>query len=317
MECLHKCIFFWFSVRQTITHRIIESTFNGNLGHGVRFTSTETKTHVVQIERCKIMNNGPSPTLGKMFGAIHLNATNQVFRIINSYLADNRNGGVYAKLQKEDDSVENISITMTSHIHGNTVERNRGKALLLEGTIGQTSNVNVTSNFFTLNMARDSVCNMTDVTVAFQGNFLFNNSGLYVIEFNFPGTSVSRLHFLNNTLYKNRGLGVNYGVTVLLNGASEMHYNVFQNPNNRYQISSTLTGSAVTVNATSNWWGESAQSSVASLIRDKTKDYRLSLTVVFKPFLHLAPQETLSGRYCLLFCKHLIGESLAHEKHKP
>ncbi|KAL9982165.1 hypothetical protein ACROYT_G010976 [Oculina patagonica] len=279
---------------KTITHRLIESTFNGNLGHGIRFTSTETKTHFVQIERCKVINNGLSPTLGKMFGAIHLNATNQLFRIINSYLADNRNGGVYAKLQKEDDSMENTSIAMASHIHGNTVERNRGKALLLEGTTGQTSNVNVTSNFFTLNMARDSVCNITDVTVAFQGNFLFNNSGLYVVEFNFLGTSVSRLHFVNNTLYKNRGLGVNYGVTVLLNGASEMHYNVFQNPNNRYQISSTLTGSAVTVNATLNWWGESAQSSVASLIRDKTKDYRLSLTVLFKSILHLPPQGTLS-----------------------
>ncbi len=254
----------------------------------------------MQIERCKVINNGLSPTLGKMFGAIHLNATNQLFRIINSYLADNRNGGVYAKLQKEDDSMENTSIAMASHIHGNTVERNRGKALLLEGTTGQTSNVNVTSNFFTLNMARDSVCNITDVTVAFQGNFLFNNSGLYVVEFNFLGTSVSRLHFVNNTLYKNRGLGVNYGVTVLLNGASEMHYNVFQNPNNRYQISSTLTGSAVTVNATLNWWGESAQSSVASLIRDKTKDYRLSLTVLFKSILHLPPQGTLSGRSCFL-----------------
>lgn len=252
----------------------MESTFNGNLGHGIRFTSTETKRHTVEIERCKITNNGPRPTLDKMVEAIHLNATNQVFRITNSYLADNRNGVVYAKLQKDVDSVENTSITLASQIHGNTVERNRGLILLLEGTIGQTSNVNITSNFFSLNMATDvqgtaySVCKMTNVTAVFQGNFLFNNSGLDIVEFDFPATSVSRLIFLNNTLYRNQGLGVNYGVTVLLNGASEIHYNVFQNPNNRFQISSTLTGSIMTVNATSNWWGESTRSLVASLIRD-------------------------------------------------
>lgn len=285
-----------------MTYRITESTLSGNLGHGIRFTSTETKSHIVQIERSKIMNNGLGSALGeKSFGAIHLNATNQVFQIVNNYLADNNNGGIYAKLQKENNAMENIATSPASHIHSSTVERNIGSALVLEGTTGQTSNVEVINNYFSLNLATDlkgsvySVCRMTGVTALFQGNVFFNNSGRYVVEFYFPQKSVS-LTFLNNTLYRNTGLGANYGVTVLCNGGSEMHYNVFQNPNNRYEISTSLTDYTATVNAVQNWWGQSSQSSVASLIRDKTKDYRLSLTVVFKPFLYLPPQEALSGK---------------------
>ena len=288
---------FFFAARHFITYQITESIVSGNLGHGISSTSTETKNHVFQIERSKITRNGVSPAANKKsLEGIHLNATNQVFQIVNSYLAENKNGGIYAKLQKRDVP---MPLSNGNHIHGNTVEYNRGKALFLQGTTGQTLDVKVTSNYFSFNLAKDwqekieSVCKMSDLAVLLQGNFLYNNSGQYILDFNSPQ---SNLRFLNNTLYRNRGLGDNYGVTVLCNGVAEMHGNVLENPNNRYQISTTLQGSPVTVNATSNWWGESVLNLVASVIMDKTKDYRLSLTVFFKPFLHFPPQKALSGK---------------------
>ena len=286
-----------FTARKIILHRITESTVSGNLGHGISCTSTETDNHIFHIERSKVTNNGISSSFGKkQLEGVHLNATNQVFQIINSFLSGNRNGGLYAKLQIKDGF---IPVSAESHIHGNTFEYNRGSVLFLEGTTDQYSNVKATSNYYSVNFASDShgkvtsVCNITDLNVLFQGNVVYNNSGQYIMVF---GSSQGSLRLLNNTFYRNRGLGINYGVTVLLNGKAEIHNNVFQNPNNRYQISTTLQGSRVSVDAKSNWWGESVLSLVESLIKDKTKDYRLSLLVDFQPFLYLPPQEVISGK---------------------
>ena len=284
-------------------HRITGSTISGNLGHGISYQSTETSNHVLKIERSKITNNGMTSALSKKpTEAIHLNATNLVFQITNSYVAGNRNGGIYVGLRNDDQSFPSVR---ESFIHGNTIEKNRGSALLLEGTNGMTSSVKVTSNYFSFNLGRDSqgnvnsVCKITDVKTIFQGNFLYNNSGKYVVEF---ADIRKSLKFLNNTLNKNIGSGVNFGVTVLLNGLAQMHNNVFHNPYNRYQIMTTLQGSAVTVDARNNWWGVSVPRLIESLFMDRTKDYRLSLTVAFKPFLNLPPQKVLSGEYLLKNC---------------
>ena len=83
-----------------------------------------------------------------------------------------------------------------------------------------------------------------------------------------------------------------------------MHGNVLENPGNRYQISTTLQGNQVIVNATSNWWGDSAANLIASHIMDKGKDYRLSITVIFKPFVQFPPQRAISGK--LLFFHSFI-----------
>ena len=279
-------------------HRITGSTISGNLGHGISYKSTETSNHVLKIERSKITNNGMSSEPSrKPFEAIHLNTTNLVFQITNSFVAGNRNGGIYVGLRNDDHLFPSAR---ESYIHGNTIENNRGSALLLDGTSGLTSNVKVTRNYFSFNLGTDwqgnvdSVCKLTDVTTIFQGNVLYNNSGKYIVEFANIQTSLT---FMNNTLSKNIGLGVNYGVTVLLNGFAQMHNNVFHNPYNRYQIITTLQGSPVTVDARNNWWGVSVPRLIESFFMDKTKDYRLSLTAAFKPFLNLPPRKVLSGKY--------------------
>ena len=175
--------------------------------------------------------------------------------------------------------------------------------MFLEGISGPNLKVKVTNNYFSLNLATSldesvhSICKISNLVAILQGNFFYNNSGQYVLEYDFPISAVTGLMFLNNTLFRNHGLGVNYGVTILCNGRAEIHDNVFQNPRNRYQISTTWLGSPVTVNASSNWWGESALKLIVPLIMDKTKDYRLSLTVIFKPFVQLQPQSATSGKF--------------------
>ncbi|XP_022808829.1 uncharacterized protein LOC111345812 [Stylophora pistillata] len=163
-------------------------------------------------------------------------------------------------------------------------------------------NVIVSNNYFSLNLAQkwdgsaNNVCVITKFTAIVQGNFFYNNVGHYVFLYDNSQTSIVGLRFVNNTLYKNgaQGLNVNYGATILCNGAAEILGNVLQNPNNRYQISTTMRGSPLTVNATLNWWGESVPNLIYSVILDKNKDYRLSITVVFQPFVKLPSQKAIS-----------------------
>ena len=228
-----------------------------------------------------------------------------MFEIFNNYLTENRNGGINSSVFHE----ELASIPPESHIHGNTIESNRGGSLVVQGISGPYLNVRVTNNYISRNLAVDldgklnSVCKITNLRAYLQGNFFYNNIGQYGFQYSFPVVTGTSLRFLNNTLYKNSALGLNvrYGVTILCNGAAEMHGNVIQNPSNRYQISTTLRGGQGIVNATSNWWGESMPDAISSLIMDKTKDYRLSLTVLFKPFVKLPPQKVISGKLHLCF----------------
>ena len=285
-------------IAHVFTHRITESIFSGNIDQGISYSSTQTKNHLLKIERCKITNNG-----GTSLGAIHLNAANQVFELFNNYLAENKNGSIYSRIHYE----EKESYMPQNHIHGNTFESNRGGSLLLVGVTGLYLNVKVTSNYFSRNFAEDlngkanSVCRIINLRARVQGNFFYHNIGQYAFEYRYVRGSAATLHFLNNTLYKNSALGlhVNYGVTILCNGAAEMHGNILENPGNRYQISTTLKGIQVVANATSNWWGESVANLIGSLIMDKSKDYRLSLTVMFKPFVQSPPQRLISGELCL------------------
>ena len=285
------------------THRITESILSGNAERGISYTSTQTKNHLLRIERCKITNNG-----GTLSGAIHLNASNQVFELLNNYLAENRNGSIYSRVHYEETESRNV---LKNHIHGNTFDSNRGVCLLLEGVTGPSFNVKVTNNYFSDNFAKDSdgkvnsVCRITNLRAHVQGNFFYNNIGQYAFEYSYLQGNATVLRFLNNTFYKNSALGLNviYGVTILCNGAAEMHGNVLQNPGNRYQIGTTMQGNQVIVNATSNWWGESVANLIASFIMDKTKDYRLSLTVLFKPFVQLPPQRVISGKLCFIYIK--------------
>ena len=287
-------------IAHVLTNRITESILIGNTGQGISYTSNQTTNNLLRIERCKITNNG-----GTSSGAIHLNATNQAFQLFNNYLAENRNGGIYSTVRYEDSEFN----MPKNHIHGNTFDSNRGGSLFLEGVTGPNLSVIISHNYFSNNFVEDpdgkvnSVCRITNLRAHVQGNFFYNNIGQYAFEYSYAGENATVLQFLNNTLYKNSALGLNviYGVTILCNAAAEMHGNVIQNPGNRYQISTTWQGEQITVNATSNWWGESVANLITPLIMDTTKDYRLTLTVIFKPFVQLPPQRVISGNFFSLF----------------
>ena len=286
----------------TLTHSIKESTISGSLGRAISYTTTQNGKHLFTIEHSKIINNGLSAfNQRKSPGAIYLNSAKQVFQMFNNYVAENQNGGLVSRVVHE---VTNAN-PPNSFIHANTFHANRGGTLHLERISAPYGNVKVTNNYFSLNLGIDldgkvhSIFNVSNLVTLMQGNFFYNNSGKYIVQYFYPGVSDAGLAFNNNTLIRNHGLGVNYGVTILCNGKSEMHYNFMQNPRNRYQFSTTFQESPVTVDATSNWWGERLLRLVSPLFMDKAKDYRLSLTVIFQPFTTLQPVSVMSGELCI------------------
>ena len=269
------------------------------MDHGIAYTSTQTGNHIFRLERSRITNNGLESVLdGNSPGAVYLNTENQVFEIFNNYFAGNRNGTVHVRLQNE----ESVPALPNSQFHSNTIELNRGRSLYFEGISGPFLSVKVTDNYFSMNLATDkdmighSICKISNVIAHVQGNFFYNNSGQYVLEYDHSTADVTGLTFTNNTLYRNVGLGVNFGVTILCNAAAKMHNNILENPRNRYQISTSLKRRPTVVNATSNWWGAGTLKLIVPLIMDKTKDYRLSLTVIYEPFVRLQPQVLTSGK---------------------
>ncbi|XP_022801512.1 uncharacterized protein LOC111339184 [Stylophora pistillata] len=277
-----------------VVHQVTGSVFSGNVKQGVRYTSTQSGGSMFRLERCQVTNNGLNPVLnGRPSGVINFTAVNQEFDIVNNYIAGNNNGGIYSRIINEVSTIR----PLTSHIHANTIENNRGSILRVEGVSEPYADVKVTNNYFSRNLARDwdgranIVCIITNFTAIVQGNFFYDNVGHYVVFYDNPQSNTTGLRFVNNTLYKN----VNYGATILCNGAAEILGNVLQNPNNRYQISTTTRGSPVTINATFNWWGESVPNLISALIMDKTKDYRLSLKVVFQPFTQKPPLTVISA----------------------
>ena len=74
-------------------HQVTGSAFSGNEKQGIHYTTTQNESrHIFRVERCQVTNNGLNPVLsGSLPGAIHLNASNQVFEIVNNYIAGNNN----------------------------------------------------------------------------------------------------------------------------------------------------------------------------------------------------------------------------------
>ena len=269
------------------------------MDRAIVYDSTLTESHIFRLERSRITNNGRKSFIdGTSPGAVYLNAANQVFQIFNNYFAGNKNGTVHSRLENG----EVVPLLPISQFHANTIELNRGGTLFLEGMSGPFLNVEVTNNYFSVNVATNqgmiehSIFKMSNVKAHVEGNFFYNNSGKYVLEYDHSPANVTGLTLANNTLYRNVGLGVNLSVTILCNAAARMHDNILENPRNRYQISTSLKGIPTVVNATSNWWGAGILKLIVPLILDKSKDYRLSLTVIYEPFVPKQPQVVTSGK---------------------
>ena len=154
----------------------------------------------------------------------------------------------------------------------------------------------IVDNSYGSNLGHGSTIKLSDIQSEVVNNFFYNNSGLYSIEYDFSSVLPKEQKCELNTLYLNKGLGQNYGVTIMSNGPMEYHRNNLKNPSNLYEFSSTRDAVTDPIDAARNWWGVGIDSSVGLRLYEKEDDYRLA-AVEYKPFKKLPPRNILSSKY--------------------
>jgi len=226
--------------------------------------------------------------------AIFLDIQDNKFTLANNFISENRLGGVQAQLGQSDGTSLPRSL-----IYGNTFISNANGTILIEDRKEVKPNnsfVYIVGNAFRSNLGQGSTIKLSETQSEIVNNSFYNNSGLHSIEYDFSNVWSKEQRCESNTFYLNKGVGENYGVTILSNGPMEYHSNNLKNPSNHYEFSSTTQAASDPIDAAQNWWGVGIESAVGSRIYEKEDDYRLA-AVVYKPFKKLPPRNILSSEY--------------------
>jgi len=226
--------------------------------------------------------------------AIFLEIQDNNFTFTNNFVSGNRLGGIQAQLGRSDGTSLPRGL-----IYGNTFISNANGTILIEDRKeGKPNNsfVYIVDNAFGSNLGHGSTIKLAETQSEIVNNFFYNNSGLHSIEYDFSNVWSKEQRCELNTFYLNKGLGENYGVTILSNGPIEYHSNSLKNPSNLFELSSTINGVTDPIDAARNWWGVGIESSVGSRIYEKEDDYRLA-AVEYQPFKKLPPRNILSSEY--------------------
>lgn len=277
-------------------HRIVNSVFSGNTFQAVNYTSVATGSDVkprLTVERCKIMDTQATTSNKLQKSAISLEIQDNNFTLANNFISGNLLGAIRASLGRSAGS--NLQRSL---IFGNTFLRNANGTIVLEQKAGMNSNssfVSVVGNTFESNLGYGSTVKISEIQSNVLDNVFYNNSGLYSAEYDFTGAWSKRQKCESNTFFLNKGLGQNYGVTVLSKGPMKYHKNNLKNPSNLYEFSSARQDAADPIDAIGNWWGLGTPDAVGLRIYEKEDDYRLA-SVDYKPFMKLPPRHILSRK---------------------
>ena len=277
-------------------HRVVNSVFSGNTLQAINYTSVTTASDVkprLTVERCKIIDTQATTSDKLQKSAISLEIQDNNFTLANNFISGNLLGAICASLGRSDGP--NLPRSL---IFGNTFLKNANGTIVLEQRAGMNCNasfVSVVGNTFESNFGYNSTVKISQIQSNVLDNFFYNNSGLYSVEYYFTGAWPKKQKCESNTFFLNRGLGQNYGVTVLSKGPMKYHKNNLKNPSNLYELSSTRQNAADPIDAIGNWWGFGTQDSVGLRIYEKEDDYRVA-SVDYKPFMKLPPRNILSRK---------------------
>ena len=278
-------------------HRISNSVFSEDIQQAISYTSvsdgSDKRPHFT-TERCKITDTPASSSNVPQKSAIFIDIQDNNFTLANNLISGNRLGGIQVRLGRSDGTSLARSL-----IYGNTFIGNANGTISVEERTDLKHNysfVYIVDNAFASNQGKNSTIKLSEVQCEILNNFFYNNSGLHSIEYDFSSSLFKEQKCELNTFYLNRGLGQNYGVTIMSNGPMEYHRNNLKNPSNLYEFSSTSQAVTDPIDAARNWWGVGIDSAVGSRIYEKEDDYRLA-AVGYKPFRKLPPRNILSSKY--------------------
>ncbi|PFX18273.1 Macrophage receptor MARCO [Stylophora pistillata] len=252
-------------------HRISNSVFSGNQHQAINYVSTTGSSDnppYLTIERCKVTDGSFSNLNPKT--SIFLDIHDTEFAITNNFIFGNHYGGVTVRAGRSEGTSSSRSL-----VFGNTFSSNENRATLELRKQGNTANysfIYIKDNAFESNSGYGfRIVRVSDVACEIVNNFLYNNSGLYLIDYQLFSPWLKGQRCELNSFYHNQG-----SITINSNGPVVYRRNVFENPSNLYEFSSTSSPVTDPIDAAQNWWGSGNESLVSLRIYDKNDYPRLA-----------------------------------------
>ena len=262
-------------------------------GQAVRVWNTDPEKHnVVWLERMSVNNTGYSGTSSAVLDV----RLKSAYVLIRNCFFSNVVATQSTVVSVTFDS-ETTSRVSTAKVMQNSVVFSSGGGLIFVKNTGvNNATLRMTKNNLRHNTADEShsVVQLVNMSVAMEGNLLYNNSGKYTLEIG-SESECNRLPVLadGNILWFNTAIKSAAKYTVSLN-ASDVTFsrNILNNPSNSYELSTRQMGDVNVTDASidfaNNWWGSGLAHVVSRRIRDGRSVEGLPV-VVSSPFETVPP----------------------------
>ena len=257
-------------------------------GQAVRVWNTDPEKHnVIWLERMSVKNVGYKT---KSKSALQLQLKSAYALIRNCF---------FNNVTAADSDVISVSFDSetTSRVSTAKVTQNsflfcsKGGVIYVNNTGENNATLTVTKNNLRHNSAHESrsLVQFVNMTVAMEGNLLYNNSAKYMLEVgsdserNLPSVRAD-----GNIFWFNVGLkhAAQYTVSVKATNVT-FRGNILNNPANTYELSTRemddVEANDANIDFANNWWGSGLGEVVKSRIRDG-RSVRNLPTVISSPF---------------------------------
>jgi hypothetical protein len=173
----------------------------------------------------------------------------------------------------------------------NTFNNNKQGALFIDSPDGQ---LDVSNNVFANTVCAAGAYRIVDAyitdtsRVSFTDNIIANNTCAITFKWDGTSTTSGQQLILRNNIYNNTNTDASNNATFVLSGyIPVVRENFFENPNNKYEMSTSTQASTyytTQYNATNNWWGTSNERSIRNKIYDYFENLNL-MSIIYFPYL--------------------------------
>ena len=262
-------------------------------GQAVRVWNTDPEKHnVLWLERMSVNNTGYSGTSSAVLDV----RLKSAYVLIRNCFFSNVVATQSTVVSVTFDS-ETTSHVSTAKLMQNSVAfASGGGVIFVKNTGMNNATLRMINNSLRHSMADEShsVVQLVNVSVAMDGNLLYNNSGMYTLEIGSESVcNQLPVRADGNILWFNTAIKNAAKYTVSLN-ASDVTFrkNILNNPTNTYELSTRQMGDVNVTDANidfaNNWWGSGLAHVVSRRIRDGRSVEGLPV-VVSSPFETVPP----------------------------
>jgi hypothetical protein len=242
-------------------------------GQAVRVWNTDPEKHNdIWLERMSVNNTGYRGTSSAVLDL----RLKSAYVLIRNCFFSNVVATRSTVLSVTFDSETTSRVSTAKVMQNSVVFSSGGGVIFVKNTGVNNATLRMTKNNLRHNTADEShsVVQLVNMSVAMEGNLLYNNSGKYTLEIG-SESECNRLPVRadGNIFWFNTAIKSAAKYTVSLN-ASDVTFrlNILNNPSNTYELSTRQMGDVNVTDASidfaNNWWGSGLAHAVSRRIRD-------------------------------------------------